>query len=153
MFKSLIKVISTFFYTGYFPLIPGTAGSIAGLGIYFLIKNNVFVYCLTLAGLLILGFWASGRQEQLMQKKDPSCVVIDEVCGMLLSLIFLPYNIKLVIIAFLIFRILDTLKPFPVGRLERMKGGPGIMLDDIAAGLYTNIILQVVVICTSFRAS
>ena len=88
-----------------------------------------------------------------MQKKDPSCVVIDEVCGMLLSLIFLPYNIKLVIIAFLIFRILDTLKPFPVGRLERMKGGPGIMLDDIAAGIYTNIILQVVVIGTSFRAS
>ena len=153
MFKSLIKVISTFFYTGYFPLIPGTAGSIAGLGIYFLIKNNISVYCLTLAGLLILGFWSSGRQEQLMQKKDPSCVVIDEVCGMLLSLIFLPYNIKLVIIAFLIFRILDTLKPFPVGRLERMKGGPGIMLDDIAAGIYTNIILQVVVIGTSFRAS
>jgi phosphatidylglycerophosphatase A len=153
VFKSLIKVISTFFYTGYFPLIPGTAGSIAGLGIYFLIKNNISVYCLTLAGLLILGFWSSGRQEQLMQKKDPSCVVIDEVCGMLLSLIFLPYNIKLVIIAFLIFRILDTLKPFPVGRLERMKGGPGIMLDDIAAGIYTNIILQVVVIGTSFRAS
>ena len=112
--KFLARIISTFFYVGYFPLIPGTAGSVAGLAIYFLIKNNILTYCLTLAVLLILGFWSSGKAEELMQKKDPSCVVIDEVCGMLLSLLFLPYNIKLVIIAFFIFRLLDTLKPFPV---------------------------------------
>jgi len=88
--------------------------------------------------------------EKLMRKKDPPCVVIDEVCGMLLGLLFVPYDIKLVIIAFLIFRILDTLKPFPVGRLERLKGSLGIMTDDLVAGLYTNIILQAVVILTSF---
>jgi len=151
--KFLTRIISTFFYVGYFPLIPGTAGSLAGLAVYFLIKNNIVVYCLTLGVLLILGFWASGRAEKLLQKKDPSCVVIDEVCGMLVSLLLVPYDIKLVIIAFFIFRLLDTLKPFPVARLERLKGSLGIMTDDLVAGIYTNIILQAVAIFTSLKTS
>ncbi len=146
-------MISTFFYTGYFPLIPGTAGSLAGILVYFLVKSNLLAYILILIVLLVLGFLASGQMEKLMGKKDPPCVVIDEVCGMLLGLLFVPYDIKLVIIAFLIFRILDTLKPFPVGRLERLKGSLGIMTDDLVAGFYTNIILQAVVILTSFKAS
>ena len=151
--KFLIRITSTFFYVGYFPLIPGTAGSLAGVIVYFLVKENPLAYILTLTALLILGFWASGKAEKLIGKKDPSSVVIDEVCGMLLSLAFLPYNIKLVIIAFFIFRLLDTLKPFPIGRLERLKGSLGIMTDDLVAGIYTNIILQVVVIFTSLKAS
>jgi len=153
MFKFLTKLIGTFFYVGYFPLIPGTAGSLAGVLIYFLLKDNILTYILTLSVLLILGFLVCGRVEGLMRKKDPPNVVIDEVCGMLLSLLFLPYNIKLVILAFFIFRILDTLKPYPIGRLEKLKGSLGVMGDDIAAGIYTNIILQVVVIFTSFKAS
>lgn len=79
--------------------------------------------------------------------------MIDEVSGMLLSLIFLPYDIKLVIIAFILFRILDTLKPYPLGRLQNLAGSIGIMSDDIVAGLYTNIILQVVLRLVSFKAS
>jgi phosphatidylglycerophosphatase A len=151
--KSLARLISTFFYVGYFPLIPGTAGSLAGLLIYFSVKNNLLTYILILSALLISGFLACGRVEELFKKKDPSNVVIDEVCGMLLSLLFLPYDIKLVILAFIIFRILDTLKPCPIGRLERLKGSLGIMGDDIAAGIYTNIVLQAVVMLTSFKAS
>ena len=150
MFKSLVRIISTFFYTGYFPLIPGTAGSLAGILVYFLVKNNPLVYILTLVTLLVLGFLASEEAEKLMGKKDPPCVVIDEVCGMLLGLLFVAYNIKLVIIAFFIFRVLDTLKPYPIGRLERLKGSLGMMMDDIVAGLYTNIILQGVVVLTLF---
>lgn len=72
---------------------------------------------------------------------------------MLLSLLFLPYDIKLVVVAFVIFRILDTLKPYPVGKLERLKGSLGIMSDDIVAGLYTNIMLQVAVISRVLSAS
>ena len=151
MFKSLTRLISTFFYVGYFPLIPGTAGSLAGVLIYFLVKHNIPTYILTLGLLLTLGFLVCGRVEGLAQKKDPSIVVIDEVCGMLLALLFLPYDIKLVILAFFIFRILDTFKPCPVGSLERLKGSLGIMGDDIVAGIYTNIVLQVVVIFTSFK--
>jgi len=142
---------STFFGLGYFPLIPGTAASLVGIILYFLLKDNPLIYILTLAVLLILGFLTSGRLEAMLGKKDPSCVVIDEVCGMLLALLFLPYNIKLVIIGFFIFRLLDMLKPFPVGRLERLKGSWGIMLDDLVAGIYTNFVLQVVVMLT-FRS-
>lgn len=149
--KFLIRVSSTFFYVGYFPLIPGTAGSLAGLGIYFLLKNNPLFYLLILLGLSVLGFLASEEAEKVFNRKDPSCVVIDEVCGMLLALLFVPYDIRLVIIGFFVFRLLDTLKPFPLGRLERMKGGLGIMLDDIAAGAYTNIILQVTAIFITLR--
>ncbi|MCX5695575.1 MAG: phosphatidylglycerophosphatase A [Candidatus Omnitrophica bacterium] len=153
MSKFLLRLISTFFYVGYFPLIPGTAGSLAGVFIFLLVKNNTFAHILTLGGLLALGFFVGGRAERLMQKKDPSCIVIDEVCGMLLSLLFLPYDIKFIVVAFVIFRILDTLKPYPVGRLERLKGSLGIMSDDIVAGLYTNIVLQVVVISRVLSAS
>ncbi|MFA5096335.1 MAG: phosphatidylglycerophosphatase A [Candidatus Omnitrophota bacterium] len=151
--KSFVKLIATFFYVGYFPLIPGTAGSLAGLLVYFLVKDNILAYILTLAILMILGFLAGGKAAGLMQRKDPPCVVIDEVCGMLLGLLFLPYSFKLVIIGFFVFRLLDTLKPYPAGRLEKLKGGPGIMMDDIAAGIYTNLILQAGVMLTFFKAS
>ncbi|MDD2679989.1 MAG: phosphatidylglycerophosphatase A [Candidatus Omnitrophica bacterium] len=153
MSKFFIKTISTFFYIGYFPLIPGTAGSVAAIFLFLLLKNNTSSYLITTAILLSAGFLVSGEAEKLMRKTDPPCVVIDEVCGMLVSLLFLPYDIKLVIIAFFIFRILDTLKPYPVGWFEKLKGGLGIMSDDIIAGLYTNIILQVVVSFACFKAS
>lgn len=153
MSKFLPKLISTFFYVGYFPLIPGTAGSLAGVFVYLLIKNNIAAHILALFALLILGLLVSGRVEEVSKRKDPSFIVIDEVCGMLLALLFLPYDIKFVIIAFIIFRILDTLKPWPVGRIERLKGSLGIMGDDIAAGVYTNIVLQVVVRFITFKGS
>jgi phosphatidylglycerophosphatase A len=153
VFKFLIKTISTFFYVGYFPLIPGTAGSVAAVFFFFLIKNNPTTYLITLAALLILGFLTSGMAEKIMRKTDPPCVVIDEVCGMLIGFLFLPYDIRLVIIAFVIFRILDTLKPYPISSFEKLKGGLGVMSDDIIAGLYTNLILQAVVSFTSFSAA
>ncbi len=151
--KALIKIINTFFYVGYLPLIPGTFGSLAGLFVFFLVKDSNPLYIFVTAILLVLGFLCSGRQEEMMRRNDPPCVVIDEVCGMLLSLLFLPYDIKVVILAFLIFRVLDTLKPYPAGWLEKLKGGLGIMSDDIIAGLYTNLIFQVVLRFVPFRTS
>ena len=153
MFKSLIKILSTFFYVGYLPLIPGTFGSLAGIAVFYLVRANPIALVSLTVILIGIGFFVSGKTEQVMQKKDPSCVVIDEVCGMLLSLLFIPYDIRLVIAAFFLFRILDTLKPFPIGRLERLEGGLGIMCDDLAAGIYTNIVLQVVLRFTSFKTS
>ena len=153
MYKFLVKTVSTFFYVGYFPLIPGTAGSVAAIFLFFLIKNNPLTYLAALLTLLILGFLVSGAAEKIMRKTDPPCLVIDEVCGMLIGLLFLPYDIRLVIIAFLIFRILDTLKPYPISSFEKLKGGWGIMSDDIIAGLYTNLILQAVVSVTSLSAA
>ena len=149
----LVRLLATFFYVGYLPLIPGTFGSLAGVLIFYLIEGNPLTYFLVTVILIVLGFVSVGQAEGLMQTKDPRYIVIDEVCGMLLSFLFIPYDIKLVMIGFLLFRTLDTLKPYPAGSFERIRGSVGIMSDDIIAGLYTNIILQVVVRFISFKTS
>jgi len=153
MVKHFLKIFSTFFYIGYLPFIPGTFGSLAGLLLFILLKGMSVQY-ISLTGLIILvGFLVCGRVEKIMQRKDPPCIIIDEVAGMMLSLIFLPHDLKLAFTGFIIFRILDTLKPFPAGRLEKKNSGGAIMLDDLVAGLYTNIILQVALRVISFKAS
>ena len=82
--------------------------------------------------------------EKLLNKKDPGCVVIDEVMGMLVALSFLPVEPRIVFLAFLMFRILDTLKPYPAGKLQDMHGAIGVMGDDLVAGIYANIVLQII---------
>jgi len=153
MRKFALKTLSTFFYIGYLPFIPGTFASIVGIFLFYLIKGNNFTYILFTLALMILGFLVAGRAEEIFNKKDARYIVIDEIVGMLLSLIFIPYDIKLVIIAFIIFRILDALKPYPAGSLENLKGSLGVMGDDIIAGLYTNIILQIVLRLASLKTS
>ncbi len=150
---SFVKIISTFFYLGYLPVMPGTFASLAGVFIFILVKNNLFLYTILTAVLIILGFLVSGRAEKLFNKKDPKYVVIDEVCGMLLSLLLIPYSLKLLITAFVLFRILDIFKPYPIYRIQKLKGSAGIMADDIIAGLYVNIILQFVLRFTSLSIS
>ena len=141
----LIKTISTFFFVGYLPLIPGTFGSIAGLGLFYLLLGSSWVfYFLFILCIMVLGLLTSGRMEKLLNKKDPGCIVIDEVMGMLIALSFLPPEPKIIILAFFMFRILDTLKPYPAGRLQNMHGAVGVMGDDLVAGLYANIVLQVI---------
>ncbi len=149
----ITKALSTVFYLGYLPFIPGTFASVAGLLLFYLVKSSSFLHILLTLALLILGFLVSGRAERIFNKKDAKFIVIDEVSGMLLALIWIPYDIRLVVIAFIMFRILDTFKPYPSGKLENLSGSLGIMSDDIIAGLYTNIILQVVVRLASLRAS
>lgn len=151
--KIFFAVTSSFFYIGYLPLIPGTFASAAGVLLFYLIRYNTVIYILSTLLLIIFGLWVSGRQEEIVNRKDPSSIVIDEVCGMLLSLMFIAPDFKLVVFAFFIFRILDTLKPYPAGTLQRLKGGIGIMGDDIISGIYTNIILQLVLRLTSSSRS
>jgi len=152
-FKLIIKSITTFFYVGYLPLIPGTFGSLAGVFVYFLVKKSLFFYLGVLSIFALLGLLFGAKAEEIFKRKDARVIVIDEVVGMLLCLLFMPYHIKLVVMAFILFRILDALKPFPAGRLEKLKGGLGIMGDDIIAGLYTNIILQLVLRLAIFKTS
>ncbi len=149
----IIKTLSTFFYTGYLPFFPGTFGSIAGILLVFLMKGDNSLYLISTAAVVALGFLISGRAEGLFNKKDARPIVIDEVSGVFLSLLFISYDIKLIIAAFILFRILDALKPYPAHRLEKFRGSIGIMGDDIVAGIYTNIILQIVLRCASFKVS
>lgn len=151
--ENMIRALSTFFYVGYLPFIPGTFASIAALSLFYLIKDNLALYILMTTICTAGGFLVCGRAEELFNRKDASCIVIDEVSGMLLSLLFIPYDIRVLFLAFLIFRILDTLKPYPAGTLQRLKGSLGVMSDDIIAGLYTNIILQVVLRLAASKVS
>jgi len=143
--NNLIKLLSSFFGIGYLPLVPGTFGSLAGVFLFYCACGSRLIHLWLTSLMIVLGFLVSGKAERIFQQKDPKFVVIDEVAGMLVSLLFLPfYDPWLVGIGFLFFRILDTLKPFPAGCLQELKGSIGIMSDDLAAGIYTNIMLQLI---------
>ncbi len=142
--KKLVKFITSFFYLGYSPFMPGTVGSAGGVALYFLFKDNDILYAFSLVFLFILGMIFVGKAEEIYKMKDASAIVIDEVCGMLLALFMVPYSMYAVITGFLIFRILDIIKPPPAKMIERLAGSAGVMLDDIVVAVYTNIVLQII---------
>ncbi len=149
----LAKAIASVIFIGYLPLVPGTFGSLAGAGLFYLIKGaGSPVYLISILCVMLLGLITGGRVEKLLNKKDPGCIVIDEVMGMLIALSFMPADLKIIILGFIIFRILDTLKPYPAERLQHIHGALGIMGDDFVAGIYTNIVLQVILKFASFKA-
>ena len=153
MRKLIIKILSTFFYVGYLPFAPGTFASIIGVGLFCLMKGRGVLYVASTFILIILGLLITTEAEKIFDKKDAGCIVIDEVAGMLIAFMAVPYDATFIIITFIIFRMLDILKPYPAGLLQNLKGGLGVMGDDIAAGLYTNIIIQAVLRLTSLSAS
>jgi phosphatidylglycerophosphatase A len=139
------RVIATFFGTGYFPNAPGTFATIATLPLYLILRRlPAPIYILFLAKLIALGVITSDIMEK-QWGKDPSRVVIDEVCGLLVTLISRPKGFKEIALGTLLFRFFDIIKPFPVGIIDRkVKGGIGIMADDIAAGVISALILLIV---------
>ncbi len=142
MFNRLCRIIATFFCVGYLPFIPGTFGSLAGLLLFILLKPEPLVQGAFLIFFLFLGFYFSGKAEKQFASKDPKFIVIDEVSGMFLTLFLVPQDFRILVIGFLLFRVLDTLKPYPADKLQDLNGSLGIMLDDVIAGVYANIILQ-----------
>jgi phosphatidylglycerophosphatase A len=150
MRKFLVIIITTFFYLGYLPLIPGTFGSLAGIFLFYAIQGNAIAHLFLILILMLLGFLLSGEAERIFCQRDSRHIVIDEVTGMLLGLLFIPYDIKIVILAFFIFRLLDTLKPYPAGPLQKLDCGIGVMSDDLVAGIYTNLVLHLILKFASF---
>jgi phosphatidylglycerophosphatase A len=138
----LSKLIATFFGLGYFPVIAGTLGAAAGAVIYYFLRDRQTVFCGVLSLVLIAGFATTGRAAKAIGKKDPRSIVIDEVSGMLVALAFMPFSVLNLAIIFVLFRVFDVLKPYPIRKLESLPGSAGIMLDDIAAGVYANLIFQ-----------
>lgn len=126
---------------GYVPVVPGTAGSLLALAILWIVPFSALGLVLTLLAIVVLGGWASGRAERLLGRKDPEVVVVDEVAGMFLSVVTLPRQLVLFLSAFVLFRLLDILKPFPAGRSQSLPGGIGVMLDDLIVGAYTLALL------------
>lgn len=132
----LAAVVATWFGAGFFPMAPGTFGSAAGLPLILLMHATEGVLRWgILGGIVAAAFWSAGRYAARTGRRDPSEVVVDEVAGYALALSLVPWSWPSVVGVFFFFRVFDVIKPFPVGRLERVPGGWGIVLDDLAAGL------------------
>lgn len=142
----LFLLLATGFGTGYSPIAPGTLGTLIAVPIYYFLSNiSSPIYEITLIGFFFLSIWVSGNAEIAFGKKDDRRIVIDEVIGFLITMHWVPKNIYFILIGFLLFRFFDILKPFPIRRLEkRLKGGFGVVLDDVLAGVYANIILRLI---------
>jgi len=140
--NKIAELVYTCFYIGYAPIASGTLASIPALLVYFLLRNNPFIYAGLTAIALALGFWASSIGEDDLGKKDPHEVVIDEFSSQLLVFLFIPFNFLNLIIGFILFRLFDIFKLPPLKKLERFPKGWGIMLDDIVVAIFTNIILR-----------
>lgn len=141
----LARFCATFFHIGDLPLAPGTLASAAALGVAFLVHHSWPLYMAVGVFITVVGFLTAGRAEELSGKKDPGCIVIDEAAGIMVSFLFLPMTWPVMATGFFLFRAFDMFKTFPANKLEDMGGARGIMLDDIMAGIYTNIVLQVAV--------
>ncbi len=145
------EFLFTAFYAGYSPVAPGTAGTLVGMALYcieFLLFGEIsWVVNLIVAAVLFYPCMKLADDgERFFGVKDPSQVVIDEVMGYWISVFFYPFNLKIAVAAFFIFRLMDILKPWPAGKLESLRGGMGIMIDDCVAGMYTNCILLAAVL-------
>ena len=143
--NSFSILIATFLGVGYFPAAPGTAATVIGGLLAFLLQGTIFYYTVTVFVLIVLGIFVSSHVEKLLNQTDPGIVVIDEVAGMMIALFGLPFSWPIAICGFFLFRAMDMFKIYPINKLESMPGGWGIMLDDVMAGVYTNIILSIAV--------
>jgi phosphatidylglycerophosphatase A len=140
--------VCTFGYVGYFPIAPGTAGSAAGLAVFGLLRWAGLGWWADATLILLffaLGLWSGTVAEKHFGTTDPGPGVIDEVVGMLVTLLLVPVSWTTAIVGFLVFRVLDVVKPYPASRFERFPGGMGMMADDAMSAVYGNVALHLLV--------
>jgi phosphatidylglycerophosphatase A len=142
--KHVAVLIASFGYVGFFPIAPGTAGSLAALALFAFIRwiGVPSIELFAIVAVFAIGVWAAQGTERTLGRKDPGIVVIDEVLGMLITLALLPLSLTGIALGFLFFRALDVIKPYPAAQLEHLHGGLGIMADDAVAGLYAHVALR-----------
>jgi phosphatidylglycerophosphatase A len=143
--EKFIKVIATGFGSGFSPFAPGTAGTIVGIPLYYIFSPfSGPIYLLTILALSFLACYVSGEAERIFRQKDPSAIVIDEIVGLLWAMFLITPTIVHIFIAFVLFRFFDIAKVFPANLFERrLPGGYGVVADDVVAGIYANIVLQI----------
>jgi phosphatidylglycerophosphatase A len=139
-------LLATGFGVGYSPVAPGTLGTLIAIPVYYFLSNILSpIYEITLIGFFFFAVWVSENAETFFGKKDDLRIVIDEMMGFLITMLWVPKTILFIILGFFLFRFFDILKPFPIRHLEkRLKGGFGVVLDDVIAGVYANIILHII---------
>jgi phosphatidylglycerophosphatase A len=138
------RLVATGFFSGYSRLAPGTAGSAVGLLLFVPLAGASLPAQIGISiALFFVGVYAAGHLARRVGLEDPGIVVVDEVLGMWLSILGLPFTPLVAVVGFLLFRVLDIVKPYPAAALEHLPRGWGIMADDVAAGLYANLLLRV----------
>jgi phosphatidylglycerophosphatase A len=136
--------VATCGYLGYVPVAPGTFGSALGLAVFFAVRSadSVALEIGVVVLLFVVGLWCGTIAEHHFGGIDPGPVVLDEVLGMLITLALLPVNTTGAIVGFIVFRVLDVLKPWPSAQFERLPGGLGVMADDAMAAVYGNVLMR-----------
>jgi phosphatidylglycerophosphatase A len=129
------------FGAGYAPVASGTVGSFVTVVAIWLLPVTPLRILVALIVVTVVGIWAGSRVERALGRKDPGVIVIDEVAGMLLSVILLPPSIPVLVTAFLLFRLFDIWKPFPARESQVLTGGLGVMVDDLIAGFYALVLV------------
>ena len=142
--RFLRRAVGTVLFSGYAPIAPGTAGSaVAAVGYYFLCASlGRAEWMLVLGAAFFVAVYTAGALSREWGDGDPGRVVIDELAGYLVTVAFLPHGMWTAIAGFFVFRFFDIAKPTPIRRLERLPGGWGIVADDIAAGLYGQVLMR-----------
>lgn len=143
-------VLASLFGIGFIPFAPGTFGSLAAFGIYLLLPGScyagaglyVFPFVILLPALLSVKLC---HKAETVLGEDAGSIVLDEFWGYFVATLFLPHSWLIGIYAFVLFRVFDIAKPFPIYRSQRLKRGWGVIVDDLLAGLYANIIIQILI--------
>lgn len=146
MITKISTLLSTFFYLGKSPFAPGTVGTLGGIALYYLLiqPKSLIFYSVFTFFFIIISFFVSNKSIEILGEDDPGEIVIDEVCGFLVSMFMIPFGLTNIILGFFLFRFFDIVKPFPVRKFEKLPKGYGVVMDDVAAGVYTNIVLQII---------
>jgi phosphatidylglycerophosphatase A len=140
--EKLIKLLATGFGSGLVPFAPGTFGTLVGVVICFLCLPLPWVLrLLTVLALSALSIYVAQQAEKIYHKKDDQRIVIDEIIGFQITMLPVAISVLHLCVGFVLFRVFDILKPFPIGNLQRLPGGWGVVIDDVAAGIYAGVIL------------
>lgn len=142
----LALALASFGYVGFAPIAPGTVGAAAAIPLFLLMRwaGSAWLELAVSATIVAAGAWSARLAEEALGVEDPGVVVIDEVVGMFVSLLWLPATWPTMAAAFVAFRVFDIFKPWPVNRLEHVPGGWGVMADDVMAGVYANLAVHAV---------
>ncbi len=141
----IILLLASGFGAGYSPFAPGTAGTLVAIPLFLVLSLIASpFYEVTLTAFFFLSCWVADKAQAFWGRRDDPRIVIDEMVGFLLTMLWVPQTTLFIALGFFAFRFFDIVKPPPGRRLERLRGGWGVVMDDILAGIYANIVLQIV---------
>ena len=144
--EKTVLFLATGFKAGNMPFAPGTFGTVLGLPLCFLLSKIDFPIAMMGGAIFVLlTIWISHRAQKILKLNDPRCIVVDEISGFMITLLGIPFNLISSALGFIIFRIIDIAKPFPIRFLEKkITGGMGIVMDDVVAGIYGNMLVRII---------